>query len=382
MQIFLKTLRGDKHEIAVDPAMSVAEVKQLISQQLGHDPSLQKLISSGKILEDGKALAEYSINDGDTLVIMVNKPKPATAAQPPRPAPQPQAPSAAPSVAPSQPASFSSEHASTLVTGEAYEDAVTRIVDMGFEREQVQRAMRAAFNNPDRAIEYLFSGIPEEPRSAPHSSGGHHGHHPAPAATTQASGAARSDNPLAFLLDNPMFLQLRTMIQQNPSILPSLLQQLQQTNPQLLAMISQNQDAFMSLINDPLPSDSGPQIDPSLIAGLPRPRNVIQVSPEEAEAIQRLSELGFAQRDALEAYLACDRNEAMAANLLFENYMTIAAMENEAALRASSASAPQPGSQGGSSLADPPAPQSPHDPQDPRRDESQDKEQQDQERPE
>mmetsp|Transcript_19558 Transcript_19558/g.35838 ORF Transcript_19558/g.35838 Transcript_19558/m.35838 type:complete len:265 (-) Transcript_19558:402-1196(-) len=261
MQIFLKTLRGDKHEIAVDPAMSVAEVKQLISQQLGHDPSLQKLISSGKILEDGKALAEYSINDGDTLVIMVNKPKPATAAQPPRPAPQPQAPSAAPSVAPSQPASFSSEHASTLVTGEAYEDAVTRIVDMGFEREQVQKAMRAAFNNPDRAIEYLFSGIPEEPRSAPHSSGGHHGHHPAPAATTQASGAARSDNPLAFLLDNPMFLQLRTMIQQNPSILPSLLQQLQQTNPQLLAMISQNQDAFMSLINDPLPSDSGPQID-------------------------------------------------------------------------------------------------------------------------
>ena len=46
---------------------------------------------------------------------------------------------------------------SALVTGQLYEDAVTQIVNMGFDREQVQRAMRASFNNPDRAVEYLFS---------------------------------------------------------------------------------------------------------------------------------------------------------------------------------------------------------------------------------
>ena len=46
---------------------------------------------------------------------------------------------------------------STLATGSQYEVAVNNLVEMGFPRDQVVAAMRAAFNNPDRAADYLMT---------------------------------------------------------------------------------------------------------------------------------------------------------------------------------------------------------------------------------
>lgn len=53
--------------------------------------------------------------------------------------------------------------------------------------------------------------------------------------------------------------------------------------------------------------------------GIPPGANVIQLTAEEAAAVQRLQQLGFSQGEAAEAYLACDKNEELAANFLFDS---------------------------------------------------------------
>jgi UV excision repair protein RAD23 len=43
------------------------------------------------------------------------------------------------------------------VTGSKLDGVILNMMEMGFEREQCVRALRASFNNPDRAVEYLFN---------------------------------------------------------------------------------------------------------------------------------------------------------------------------------------------------------------------------------
>lgn len=54
--------------------------------------------------------------------------------------------------------------------------------------------------------------------------------------------------------------------------------------------------------------------------GVPPGANVVRLTEEEMQSVTRLTELGFDQQDAVAAYLACDKNEALAANLLLEGW--------------------------------------------------------------
>jgi hypothetical protein len=48
--------------------------------------------------------------------------------------------------------------------------------------------------------------------------------------------------------------------------------------------------------------------------------NVVHLTREESEAVGRLAELGFSRDDCVQAFLACDKNESLAANLLFDGF--------------------------------------------------------------
>ena len=95
---------------------------------------------------------------------------------------------------------------------------------MGFPRDQVIKALRAAWNNPDRAVEYLLNGnIPENPE---------------PRQRAQLGSGGQMDAAiLAQLVNSPQFSQFKQIIRSNPAALQPILAQIQQSSPQIYAVL-------------------------------------------------------------------------------------------------------------------------------------------------
>lgn len=276
----------------------------------------QKLIHAGKVLENEQVIEKTALKEGDFVVLMTVTPKPVTAtgtkpvitgtATTP-----PTTGTSTPVTATTQ--SLAGDAESKLVTGEAYEEAVGRLVDMGFGKEEVMAAMRASFNNPERAVEYLTTGmLPADDDEAP-------------MAQHESSGS------LDFLRNDPQFQQLRSLIQQNPQMLGPIIEQLSQNSPEILQLIEQNREEFYALIMEganPEGEDDegeGEGEDDGEGEGddgddeLPSGAQVLQVSEEDRQAIERLESMGFGRAHVVEAFFACDKNEELAANYLLEH---------------------------------------------------------------
>lgn len=80
---------------------------------------------------------------------------PAAPAVPAVPAPA----TAAPAVA--SPAAAAAPSAATATESSLHEDHIRQLTDMGFVEDQARAALRAALGNPDLAVEFLTTGIPD-----------------------------------------------------------------------------------------------------------------------------------------------------------------------------------------------------------------------------
>lgn len=249
--------------------------------------------------------------------------------------------------------------------------AIANLVSMGFPEAECRSALEAANGNPDLAYEFLLNGVPEQFRSQQSTQRG---------GAVQSTGT--NSAALLPLRNSPQLNDLKRLVQSNPAALPQVLNVIGQQSPELLEAIHANNDEFLALMNEPIsatPAVVTPAANPtpaglpaagetaqlatllqSLPAeqraafaqqlgmtpeqlqgfmqmisslppeqlsqlmsgagasGVPEGAQVIRLTEEEHAAVSRLTQLGFTQQQAVQAYLACDKNEGLAANLLFD----------------------------------------------------------------
>lgn len=292
------------------------------------------------MLQDDKTLEDCKVKEGDAIIFMVSKVKKASTPREESKETLPEVP--APPAA--EEAQTDQDAGSSFAQGSEREATIQNIMEMGYERSQVETALRAAFNNPHRAVEYLLTGIPEslqrpEPPAAPaateqdqegqsahedtHNEEELHGENifdTAAAMAAQESGDRGSRDDLS---ENEQMRLLRTALQTNPELIQPLLEQLAASNPQVASLIQQDPEGFVrnflgtgedmgfDFEEGEGEGDDGEGEQQGTIR--------IELTEQDERAIERLCELGFERNLVIQVYMACDKNEEVAADILFRD---------------------------------------------------------------
>jgi len=71
MLIKVKTLTGKEIEIDIEPTDKVERIKERVEEKEGIPPAQQRLIFSGKQMNDDKTASEYKVTGGSVLHLVL-----------------------------------------------------------------------------------------------------------------------------------------------------------------------------------------------------------------------------------------------------------------------------------------------------------------------
>ena len=232
MKLILKTLKQVELEIEVESDLiTVKELKLKIESLYSYDSDFIKLIYKGAILDDAKPLNHYQINENCSIIIMNTKNKQAANKTETNnninnnlnyPIKQ-------------NIPKFENQEKKEEITDILKDNlniTINSLVDMGFEKSQVEIAVKAANGRIDLAIEYLNNGIPEK---------------------------SNNNNNLRNNNNNEIMRELRkqasiikVLCKDNKRYIFYLLDNIKRNDPGLLRLITDYRNEFKKLLDEPV----------------------------------------------------------------------------------------------------------------------------------
>lgn len=321
MKLTIKSLKQVVYPIEVESdQIEVLELKKKIEAAHQFDHTTLNLVFNGSKLVDSKKLCDYNIKEDNVIIMMSSKVKPVNInAQPQEEAKKEEKVENKTTTTTTSTTGAQSQQPQAQAQPKPkrdYSNEVKMLMDMGFPKSESESAISAARGNINLAIEFLSTGIPDN----------------LPVGDDEAGEGAEAQGETSALRNIASLVKI--LCQNDPSKFQNLLLSLQQTSPEIVELIQEHEAEFKELIQAPITEEDIRNFQSfnqsaGMMGGMPgqagqggqRPgsENVIRLTKEEFDAVNRLKELGFNEREAVQAFFACDKNEELAANFLMEN---------------------------------------------------------------
>ena len=347
-----RTVAGKSLFLELDTETTIKDCKELFKKESGCDCETDaiKLIYKAQTLDDSRTIGSYGIKETDVVIAVTPKKQNTTPAPPQSPAkevnsgalnagkegsPRPESPSSQP--LPEIPSSnYQLPNMDELVASPSFQTSLEMLCELGFGKDESERALKAAMGDPDLAATYLDSGnIP-------------------------------SDEEVSALRQQMFHMnQLRQRLTEHPEELLGFIEELESSNRNQGVLFRAHPELLLERLGlspdgfdlDAIKATAPPGV-PSLeelgissrairrhssggAGRAPPPQtNTFKTTPpkesppppnspatesilsnytqEEKDAVKRLQELGFDIRLVIQVFEACDKNENMAANCLLE----------------------------------------------------------------
>ena len=236
MKLILKNLKQVEFEIQIESnSITVKSLKKEIEKLYSFDSDQIKILFSGIILEDQKVLSEYNIIENSTIIIMNLKPKKNSNTE-----------NKTSNVNENKDITQNKMQVQnnpkqdiTEILKDNLKIQVDSLVDMGFERSQVEIAVKAANGRIDLAIDYLNNGIPDKNRNRNRNN------------NNNQRNNNNSQNEIMKELKKQAGI-IKVLCKDNKYMIFTILNNIKRNDPGLLRLITDYRDEFEKLLDAPI----------------------------------------------------------------------------------------------------------------------------------